>query len=96
MELHVTAELGAKLAHSAARQGRNPDELAQEVLSRHFEQESLAVEAVKRGEEVTGGMEYLTREQASQQPCLPADEIRYFCRIETISPTFTSRSLIVL
>jgi predicted transcriptional regulator len=67
MELHVTPELGAKLAHSAARQGRNPDELAQEVLSRYFEQENRVIEAGKPGEETPDRGEYLTREQVSQR-----------------------------
>lgn len=31
MELHVTGELEAKLTHSAAQQGRDPEELAQDV-----------------------------------------------------------------
>jgi hypothetical protein len=31
MELHVTGEPEAKLTHSAAEQGRSPDELAQDV-----------------------------------------------------------------
>jgi predicted transcriptional regulator len=67
MELHVSSELGAKLARSAARQGRNPDELAQEVLSRYFEQENRGAEAVKPGEEAPDRGEYLTREQVSQR-----------------------------
>ena len=33
MELHVTGELEAKLSDSAAKQGREPEELAQEVLT---------------------------------------------------------------
>ena len=40
MELHVTGELEAKLTHSAAKQGRNPDELVQDVLTRYFEEEA--------------------------------------------------------
>jgi hypothetical protein len=49
--VHATGELEAKLTHSAARQGRNPDELLQDVLTRHFEEEARFVEAVNRGEE---------------------------------------------
>lgn len=67
MELHVTPELGVKLTHSAARQGRNPDELAQEVLTRYFEEESRFVEAVNRGEEALDRGDYLTHEQMSQR-----------------------------
>jgi hypothetical protein len=40
MELHVTGELETKLTHSAAKQGRNPDELVQDVLRRYFEEET--------------------------------------------------------
>jgi hypothetical protein len=36
----------AKLAHSAAKQGRNPDELVQDVLTRYFDEEARFVEAV--------------------------------------------------
>ena len=45
MEVHVTGELEAKLTHSAARQGRRPDELVQEVLSHYFEEEARLIEA---------------------------------------------------
>jgi predicted transcriptional regulator len=67
MQLHVTAELGARLAHSAAQEGRNPDELAQEVLTRYFEEESRLVEAVKRGEEALDRGDYLTHEQVTER-----------------------------
>jgi hypothetical protein len=40
MELHVTGELETKLTHSAAKQGRNPDELVKDVLTRYFEEEA--------------------------------------------------------
>lgn len=40
MELHVTGELETKLTHSAAKQGRDPDELLQDVLTRYFEEEA--------------------------------------------------------
>ena len=45
MEVHFTPELEAKLTHSAAQQGRNPDELVQRVLMRYFEEEASFVEA---------------------------------------------------
>ena len=63
MELHVTPELGARLAQSAAQQGRNPDGLAQELLTRYFEEESRVMEAVKRGEDALDRSEYRTHEQ---------------------------------
>src|SRR5205823_13494589 len=40
MEVHFTPELEAKLTHSAAQQGRNPDELVQDVIRRYFEEEA--------------------------------------------------------
>jgi predicted transcriptional regulator len=63
MEVHFTPELEAKLAHSAAQQGRNPDELVQDVLTRYIEEETRFVEAVKCGEEALQRGEYLTHEQ---------------------------------
>ena len=63
MDVHVTGELEAKLTHSAARQGRNPDDLVQDVLTRYFEEEVRFVEAVTRGEEALKRGEFLTHEQ---------------------------------
>jgi hypothetical protein len=42
MEAPFTPELEAKLTHSAAQQGRNPDELVQDVLTRYFEEEAAS------------------------------------------------------
>jgi hypothetical protein len=42
MEVHFTPELEAKLTHSAAQQGRHPDELVQDVLTRYFEEEAAS------------------------------------------------------
>jgi predicted transcriptional regulator len=67
MEVHVTGELEAKLAHSAARQGRNPDELVQVVLTHYLEEEARFIEAVKRGEEAFERGEFLTHEQVGQR-----------------------------
>jgi predicted transcriptional regulator len=67
MELHVTGELEAKLTNSAAKQGRNPDELVQDVLTRYFDEEARFVEAVKRGEDAFERGEYLTHEQVGQR-----------------------------
>jgi predicted transcriptional regulator len=67
MEVHFGAELEAKLAHSAAQQGRNPDELVQDVVSRYFEDETRFVEAVKRGEEAFERGESLSHEQVGQR-----------------------------
>jgi hypothetical protein len=46
MQVHFTPELEAKLAHSAAQQGRNPDQLVQEVVARYFDEESRFIDAV--------------------------------------------------
>ena len=54
MEVNFTPEQEAQLAQSAARQGRNPDELVRQVVARYFE------EALERGE-------YLTHEQVGQR-----------------------------
>ncbi len=62
MELHVTGELEAQLAHSAAQQGRNPDDLVKDVLTRHFEEEARLITAVDRGEGALRRGEYLTHE----------------------------------
>jgi len=67
MEVHVTGELEAKLTHSAAKQGRNPDELVQDVLTHYFEEEARFVAAVLRGEEALQRGESLTHEQVGQR-----------------------------
>ena len=67
MEVHVTGELEAKLAHSAARQGRNPDDLVRDVLTSYFEEEDRFIEAVKRGEDALQRGEYLTHEEVGQR-----------------------------
>ena len=67
MEVNFGHELEARIAHSAAKQGRNPDELVQDVLARYFDDEVRFVEAVKRGEECFERGEYLTHEQAGQR-----------------------------
>jgi predicted transcriptional regulator len=67
MEVHVTGELEAKLAHSAALVGRRPDQLVEDALTRYFEEEARFVEAVKRGEEALARGEYLTHEQVGQR-----------------------------
>jgi hypothetical protein len=41
MELHVTGELEAKLTQVAAKQGRDPDDLVQDLLARYFDEEML-------------------------------------------------------
>ncbi|MGA2736381.1 MAG: hypothetical protein ABSG65_02900 [Bryobacteraceae bacterium] len=67
MEVHVTGELEAKLAASAALQGCSPDQLVVHALTRYFEEEARFVEAVKRGEGAFQRGEYLTHEQVGQR-----------------------------
>jgi predicted transcriptional regulator len=67
MQVHFTPELEAKLEQSAAQQGRNPDELVQEVVARYFDEESRFIEAVTRGEEALQRGEHLTHEQVGQR-----------------------------
>jgi predicted transcriptional regulator len=67
MEVHVTGELEAKLTHTAARQGRDPEELVQDVLARYFEEEARFVDAVKRGEDALQQGDYLTHEQVGKR-----------------------------
>lgn len=67
MEVHFTPELEAKLAQSAARQGRNPEELVLEVVSQYVDEESRFIEAVKRGEEALERGEYLPHEDVGRR-----------------------------
>ena len=66
-EVRFPPEVEAKLTHSAARQGRNPDQLVQDVVSRYFEEETRFVDAVTRGEEALQRGEYLTHEQVGER-----------------------------
>ncbi|MGO9434030.1 MAG: hypothetical protein ACLPH3_03920 [Terracidiphilus sp.] len=65
--MHFTPELEAKLAQSAAQQGRNPDELVRQVVARYFDEESRFHDAVRRGEEALQGGAYLTHEQVGKR-----------------------------
>ena len=67
MEVRFPPETEAKLTHSAAQQGRAPDEIAQEIVTRYFEEESRFVEAVKRGENALERGEILTHEQVGKR-----------------------------
>ena len=67
MEVQVTGELEAKLADSAARQGKNPADLVHDVLASYFEEEARFVDAIKRGEDALQRGEYLTQEQVGQR-----------------------------
>ena len=67
MEVHFAPEIEKKLVQSAALQGRNPDELVQEVVAQHFDEERRFIEAVSRGEAALQRDEYLTHEQVGQR-----------------------------
>jgi predicted transcriptional regulator len=67
MEVQFTPELESKLTQTAARQGRNPGELVQEVMTLYFEEETRFVEAVKRGEDALQRGEFLTHEQVGDR-----------------------------
>lgn len=67
MEVIFTPELEAKLARSAAQQGRNPDELVQQVVARYIDEECRFADAVNRGEQALMHGEYLTHEQVGRR-----------------------------
>jgi predicted transcriptional regulator len=67
MEVHFTPEQEARLAQSAAQQGRNPDELVRQVVARYFDEESRFIDAVKRGEAALERGDYLTQSQVGQR-----------------------------
>ena len=67
MEVNFAPDIEKKLAQSAAQQGRNPDELVQEVVARYFDEERRFIEAVDRGEAALERGEYLTHEQVGQR-----------------------------
>lgn len=67
MEVHLSPETQARLTQSAARQGRTADELAEEIVTRHLEEEARFIEVVKRGEDALDRGEYLTHEQVGQR-----------------------------
>ena len=67
MEVHFAPELEAKLAEAASQQGRNPEDLVQEVLVRYFEEEARFIEAVKHGEDALERGEFLTHEQVGKR-----------------------------
>ncbi len=67
MEAHFPPETEAKLTHSDAQQGRALDEIAQEIITRYFEEEARFVGAVKRGEDALRRGEHLTHEQVGQR-----------------------------
>jgi predicted transcriptional regulator len=67
MEVRFSPDLEAKVADTAAREGRNPDEFVQEVVARYFEEERRLIDAVARGDVALDAGEYLTHEQVGRR-----------------------------
>jgi len=67
MEVHFDPDLQAKITQRAIQQGRNPDEVVQDVVARYLEEEDRFVEAVKRGEAALERGEFLTHEQVGER-----------------------------
>jgi predicted transcriptional regulator len=67
MEVHLTPEQVAELSELATRQGRNANELAQEVIGSSLEHEARFVAAVKHGFESIDRGEYVTQEEVGER-----------------------------
>jgi len=67
MEVQFAPDVQAKLTQRATQQGRNPDEVVQDVVARYFEEEDRFVEAVKRGEAALEHGEFMTHEQVGER-----------------------------
>lgn len=65
--MHLTLQQEHQLTKLAAYQGRDPDTLAQEAITRYLEEEARFAEAVNLGEEALDRGEYLTHEQVGEQ-----------------------------
>ena len=63
MEVQLTPEQEAELSKLASRRGREPKQLAEEVLSSYLENEARFVEAVQRGIESLNRGEYISHEE---------------------------------
>jgi len=67
MEVRFAPEIEKKLSRSAAQQGRNPDELVQEVVAQNFDEEHPFIEAVSQDEAALQRGEYLAHDQVGQR-----------------------------
>ena len=65
--MQFAPDVHAKLTQRATQQGRNPDEVVQDVVARYFEEEDRFVEAVKRGEAALERGEFMTHEQVGER-----------------------------
>ncbi len=66
MEVQFSPELEAKLNQSAARQGRRPDELVQQLVERQLDEDARFIEAVRIGDEALARGEYVTHEEVGK------------------------------
>lgn len=67
MEVRFTPELEARFAEMATKQGRDPADLVNEIISRYLEEELRFAEVVQRGEEALEREEFLTHEQIGKR-----------------------------
>jgi len=67
MEVHFSLDLQARLTERAAKQGRDPDEVVQDVVERYFAEEDRFAEAVKRGEAALERGDFLSHEQVGDR-----------------------------
>ena len=67
MEVRLQPEKEAQLAQIAAHRGLNPDELAQQVLSRYLEDDKHFVEAVNLGLAAAERGDFLEHEEVGKQ-----------------------------
>jgi predicted transcriptional regulator len=62
MQVHFTPELEAKLARTAAEQGREPEQLVQQAVARYFDEDICFIDAVNRGEDaLKRGTSHMTK-----------------------------------
>ncbi|HUI43771.1 MAG TPA: hypothetical protein VL523_17560 [Terriglobia bacterium] len=59
----MTLELQARLAHLGTQQGRNTDELVQDVLTRYLEDETRFLGAVEKGIAAAQRGEFIEEEE---------------------------------
>ena len=60
MEIQFSPEIESKLTDSANRQGRQPSDLANDILARHFDYEAWLDDAVREGEAQLDRGEYVS------------------------------------
>jgi predicted transcriptional regulator len=67
MDVRLTPEQEARLAELAARDGRSPEDLVQEAISRYFEDDAQFIEAVKKGLASLDRGDYVTHEEVGKR-----------------------------